>query len=1151
MGAPAVSSLFQITPRYLRSTNLERDIRDTKALEQYVLTPHAHDCLYRLAKGLRPTSTQRAWRLTGNYGSGKSSFALFLARWFSGQGAALSRALNVDVRYEHFSIGYRPNYLTLVVTGSREPMGKAILRSLGLLMDDQYRRGARSSIAQRIDALVNQKHINDADVVDLIRLSNEKLTKDSKCSGLLILVDELGKFLEYAAFHPESQDVFLLQRLAESAAKSGKSAPLFVIGILHQGFDAYAENLDPTVQREWEKIAGRFEEILFHQPLTQVAELIACALRVRTGEVPAFAREEARFGLDAAIQLGMFGRNVPKPKVDSLATRLYPLHGTTLAPLVRAFSRFGQNERSLFGFLLSNEPFSLLNFSNRPVEYGATYRLPNFYDYIRANFGYRLSTQSYRSHWTQIESMVESFATSDAVELAIVKTVGVLNLLDHPDLVATEDMLVACLSGPSGLPKKELLSKIERLHKKRRVLFRRGISGAFYLWPHTSVDLEAAYENATRAVGIVRSVSGTIEEFLEVRPLVARRHYIETGNLRFFDVQYAAVGDIDLVLQRPMVADGRIIVALCETKGECDEAEEIARSPAFQSRRDVLLAVPIEPLSNQAGLVAEAMRWDWVVRNTPELEADRYAREEVSKQRQHARERLSNRIQDLIGLRSLNGARALRWTCAGTHQKIGSGRQLLERLSSLCDELFPRAPKVKNELLNRHSLSKAAAAARMRLIEGLLSRADEPYLGMDTNKKPPEMSMYLSLMRRGRLHVEKDGCWQLAIPSANKDPLRLAPCLNGMRAHVEARPDRRIRVAELLAYISRPPFGVRDGLGLVLLAAYAAMHVQELAFYEDGTFLRELRGDEFLRLTKMPQSFELQLCRITGLRQDVFAALLRVLGLKPSGGREPLILDVVRPLCVFVAGLPDYARHTQRLSAEAIRVRSAILAAKDPVAFLFRELPRACGLHEFSVEGIISPDEARGFSRLLKGYLDELRGGFDLLLERLRNAIREEFDASGSFEQVRERLASRAEQILLLAGEPRLKALCMRLADAKLAEGAWLESLGSLLILQPPMRWKDADEDTFLRELRALAARFKTLESIGFKNARAEDFAEAFRLSLTKNDGSEVEQVVFVEKESLSDVRALASEIEKLLVHNRPTNMAALSRVVWSALSKD
>jgi hypothetical protein len=188
---------------------------------------------------------------------------------------------------------------------------------------------------------------------------------------------------------------------------------------------------------------------------------------------------------------------------------------------------------------------------------------------------------------------------------------------------------------------------------------------------------------------------------------------------------------------------------------------------------------------------------------------------------------------------------------------------------------------------------------------------------------------------------------------------------------------------------------------------------------------------------------------------------------------------------------------------------------------------------------------------VLKSYLDELRGAFDVLFERLRNAVREEFDAHGPFEEVRQRLTSRAEQVILQAGEPRLKALCMRLADTKLAEGPWMESLGSLLVLQPPMRWKDTDEDTFRRELHILASRFKSLESIGFQTTRADEFTEAFRLSLTKNDGSEVEQVVFVEKESLPDIRALASEIEKLLVHNRPTNMAALSRVVWSALSKD
>lgn len=1151
MSPAPISSLFQITPRYLRSTNLERDFQDAKALENYVLTPHAQECLGRMAKGLRSTSTQRAWRLTGNYGSGKSSFALFLAHWFAGNATKLSRALQVDVKYDRFSISSRPSYLPLLVTGTREPMGKAILRALWALLGAQYSRGAKSSLQLRIDSASAQKRVSDSEVVELIQAANEKLIKDGKSSGLLILLDELGKFLEYAAYHPESQDVYLLQKLAEAAATSGQSAPLFVVGMLHQGFDAYAENLDPSAQREWEKIAGRFEEVLFNQPLLQISELIGAALRVLASALPPFAREEAQSGLEAAVRLGWFGQVPAQQDLPGLAARIYPIHGTVLPALVRAFSRFGQNERSLFSFLLSDEPFSLTRFADRAIAPGACYRLRDFYDYIRANFGYRLSMQSYRSHWTQIESMVESFATSDPVELAVVKTVGVLNLLDHPDLAATEEAITACLSGTGGFPPAEVGDAIDRLHKTRRVLFRRGISGAFSLWPHTSVDLESAYERATKAIGTVLAVSTALEEFLEMRPLVARRHYIETGNLRYFDVRYVPVDRIGEVAETTTGADGVVLVALCETKTDCDKAEDLARSKRFQLRKERMLAVPVEPLSNQAGLVAEALRWHWVAVNTPELHADRFAREEVSRQREGARQRLANRIQDLIGLRSLNGARALKWFSEGEPQRIKSGRQLLERLSTLCDELYPLAPRVKNELLNRHNLSSAAAAARMRLIGNILTKSDQPWLGMDSTKKPPEMSMYLSVLQRGKLHVESQGRWHLHVPERRKDPLRLAPCLDAIRAYFETRSDQKVKASEIFRLLSRPPYGVRDGLAPVLLAVYAALNVQEVAFYEDGTFLREVNGDEFLRLSKAPDSFELQLCRIAGLRAEVFEALLQVLGIKPSGANEPLVLDVVKPLCAFMASLPTYTHNTRRLSPEALGVRDAILAAREPVTLLFKELPVASGLEPFPIDGSVSAERARRFSKQLKICLDELHDTFGGLLERMRDVVRAEFDMTGAFDQVRAKLASRAGSVMVLATEPRMKALCLRLADADLSEAGWLESLGSLLCLQPPVRWKDSEEDTFQRESHSLAGRFKGLESIAFENTRPTEFAEAFRLSLTKSDGSEAQQVVFVEKDSLADVDALAGEIQELVSRNRAVGIAALSRVVWSTLKKD
>src|SRR5205823_273218 len=134
---------------------------------------------------------------------------------------------------------------------------------------------------------------------------------------------------------------------------------LFVVGILHQGFNAYAEQLSQSAQREWAKVADRFEEVLFNQPLDQIATLIGCALGVDQEELPRGAKTAAREAMHATLDLGWFGFGAAKTFLVDQAPEIYPLHPTVLPILVRIFSRLGQNERSLFSFLLSNETFGL------------------------------------------------------------------------------------------------------------------------------------------------------------------------------------------------------------------------------------------------------------------------------------------------------------------------------------------------------------------------------------------------------------------------------------------------------------------------------------------------------------------------------------------------------------------------------------------------------------------------------------------------------------------------------------------------------------------------------------------------------------------------------------------------------------------------
>ena len=86
------------------------------------------------------------------------------------------------------------------------------------------------------------------------------------------------------------------------------------------------------------------------------------------------------------IELGWFGPADRQDLVD-LAAQLYPLHPTVLPVLIRVFRRFGQNERSLFSFLCSNEPFGLQSFAEQGVPGAEPYRLHNLFDYVRTNFG--------------------------------------------------------------------------------------------------------------------------------------------------------------------------------------------------------------------------------------------------------------------------------------------------------------------------------------------------------------------------------------------------------------------------------------------------------------------------------------------------------------------------------------------------------------------------------------------------------------------------------------------------------------------------------------------------------------------------------------------------------------------------------------------
>lgn len=1146
-----ISDLFETQPRFLRSIHLNRDFKDFSVIESYILTEQVQSTLKRIVTGLVPGSGQRAWRITGDYGSGKSSSALILAHLLSGRQSNLPTTLENALDFGQLGIS-SPSLLPVLVTGTRMAISTALIRSLYRALSDVYERGREPNILKHIRDYLSaepEAEVADTRALSLLQEAIESLVNTGKAIGVLVVLDELGKFLEFAALHPEKQDIYFLQRLAETAARSGKH-PLLVVGLLHQSFHAYADQLSQATQREWEKVSGRFEEVLFNQTIEHIVNLAVGALGVKQELLPAEVVCLSVQAMKSAHGLGWYGIATPLEYLRDRAAAIYPLHPTVLPVLVKVFTRFGQNERSFFGFLLAQEPYGLQDFARQGISRNQFYCLHHLYDYVRATFGYRIGLQGHRNHWHLIESMVSNFRSDDESELNVLKTIAILNLVDDMHLLASEDAVTQAMLPEMSNAQRPVEDILQELYAKKHVIYYRGAAGGYCLWPYTSVNLERAYEDACRAIGSQPHISLVIQNYLEKRPLVARRHYITTGTLRYFDVLYVPVAQLSTTLNANTEGGsvGRIIVPLCETQEERQIALQFAQSPGQLDTPNTLIAIS-QPLGDLAALLQEVQRWQWISENVPELVNDTYAAEEVVRQLLSAKQMLERRVHTSLGMQQSVDQMEAVWFCQTKLLTIPERRSLFIRLSDICDELYHQSPRILNELVNRESLSSAASTARLKLIELILASPSKPLLGLNPASKPPEMSIYLSLCKKTGLHQEVPGGWAFVLPSQEQDSCNIRPTFLHIQQMLEDQDDNRISVAAIFTELRKPPYGVREGLMPIFLAVFAVMNMRDLAFYENGSFLRDVSGHDFRRLIKAPANFDIQLCRISGPRDELFDALRVMLDLPQHEEHQAKLLDIVRPLFVLASRLPEYTRKTKNLSATALAVRDVLLAAREPGPFLFHDLPRACGFTPFE-PGIRRSDDATRFVQALKDALDELKSAYPALRMRLKRALVEAFELSDQQQEFRETLAQRAEAVAMQVTEPRLKAFCLRLIDAALPQNEWLEALGSFVCSKIPGSWTDLDERRFEIELNQLCTWLHRVETTLFKGNLYGNEDSAIRVAVTQSNGKEIERVLYISSEEEEEIMHIQEEIMKFLMYNRHAGLIAASRAFLQILSQ-
>lgn len=1161
---------------FRRSVNLVRDFYGIQNLEDYILTSKGHELLERIFETLNDDQIiGRAWTLTGPYGGGKSAFALFLTHLLRGNSSARSKLKDSDEplfhKFERTNCGA---FCPVLVVGSREPLDMALLRGLfrsaeAFLKTYARHRGKptkkvqnfRESLREIIQEAkaVTSQEISGEIVVDLYQRTAAAVHTVTK-GGLLLIIDELGKFLEYSALYPERSDLYLLQILAEKTTRTASSedqgAPILLLTILHQAFDRYAGRLSAIQRDDWRKVQGRFEDFAFIEPVSETLRLLAQAV-IAEGKDKPNADDLAMIDkllLTTSLPPGNEYAQIRQDLASALP--LHPAVSLIVGPL---FRRMAQNKRSLFAFLASGEPNSFLDlFPSQPSEASHSdassddqhqlshYRLDHLYDYLVDSVGTALFSERIGRLWAETDATLSRLKNPQELTVRCVKQIA---LLSFAGPLAGLPPTAEVLSATVGTDRDTVTTILDSL-KEERMLSYHPFKEEYHIWQGSDFDLDASLQKARKEMPARTPLAKLLANSLPPPPMVARRHSFRTGTTRIFEVLYASDETWSTQLDNPSeYADGRIIYVLPEQDG--DHKDMIESIQKLVNDPLILVAIPdgVTPLRE---VVRELSCLEWVRNNDIVLQGDDVARQDVDQQLADLTIYVEQRLTSL--LINDEGANPCSWIYQGELFRLQNERSLQDKLSQICDAIFYDAPEILSELLNRNKPSSSAVKGLKQLLMAMLEHGSECRLKID--KHPAEYGMYASILQATGIHRSSDndsGHWHFAPPDSAKYPGCKA-LWDKIIEILHSAKGQRVSVKKIYDVLCHPPYGVRSGILPVFLFAVYKSAEDEIAFYEHGSFCAKIDFQTIERFLKSPDNFEVQWVEIIGSRAELLQQLAPLIGLPESAQKPlPFVLRILKR----IHGLPPYVRRTAQLSTCALNVREALHRATEPTTLLFEDLPQACGINSFLEDTEISKREVQNFSARLMGALRELTGAYDEFLRDLQKRIAVAFRLrSKTSDDCRSELAERAFLLLPYANDTKLRAFLIRATDEVLDTQSWYESVSSLMVNRPPVQWRDEDLSVFINSLHEISHRFFKLEPIAFEAQRDLEESEVretnsgtlrrIRLSVTEQYEDEHEQVISIHPEDSDLIERVYEKLESEMAKENvaiETKIVALARL--------
>lgn len=870
-----------------------------------------------------------------------------------------------------------------------------------------------------------------------------------KGKGVLLLVDEFGKFLEYAAKHDPERELYFVQQLAEFV--NNDQLEMAFIATLHQDMAAYSVGLNKVSRNEWIKVKGRFKEITFNEPVEQ---LIYLAGKHINGKVPEAIASPFHEIFTAVKQAGAF------PLKDffskEAAEKLYPLDILSAAVLSVALQQYGQNERSLFTFLNSKSYLGFHDFDDKKSNF---YSISHVFDFLNHNLNSFLKSKSNPdySKWAEIRIALERCEAEISYDqqklyFAVIKTIGLLNIFSHAGAKINEAFLDTYINNSDRLNGiKEVVADL----KKKQIIRFSNHSQKFILFEGTDVDIDVAIDEAGLQLKGSIDVASYLSGYFSFPTISAKKAYFSYGTPRIFEYkitdtpyhQSVPQGEIDGFIN--LIFNDRISQDTV-VKASSDTSEAILYGVFKNSHEIKEIIQEIQ----KAEIAKERHREDRIVNREASQIIDSY-----------------KSLLNHYVLGNFHNSDLVKWYFKGEPVTIPNSRAFNSQLSLICEQVYSATPVFKSELANRSKLSASISTARKSLIRALINDWKEENIGLNVGF-PPEKSIYLSLLKETTIHRPNGASWILDAPTQETDPYRFLPLWEASIEFINSSKGAKRSIAELYEILSKRPFKLKKGFLDFWVPIFLYCRQADYALYGKNGFVPEL-DDEILELAvRNPKDYLIKAFDVAGVKIDLFNEYRILLNLsEETKTSSEVFIETIRPFIKFCRELPEYTRTTKRLSKQTLKVRAALIEATDPEKVFFEDFPLALGYDIVQ----LSKDQQllKKYIASLQSCIKELRTAFTELLNRFEATINSLWNIENEFSAYKELLRSRynntIKQHLLL---PYQKVFYQRVCSPLDDRNSWLSSVAQAVVGKSLERITDEDEtklhDRFLELVHEL-----------------------------------------------------------------------------------